>query len=510
MKRIGIDVGGTNTDAVLVEDDVVVGSTKTPTTADVTGGITKALEIILGDTGADPAAIDSVMVGTTHFTNAVAQRKGLTRVAAVRICLPASASLEPFIDWPDDLRDVVNGAIHMLEGGHEVDGRPIVPFDEDGMRQAARDIAAKGITSVGITSVFSPLTSEFEERAAEIMAEECPGVAVTLSHTLGRIGLLERENATLLNACLRDLAHSTINAFTRAIAESGLDAQLYITQNDGTVMLADVAETYPVFSFASGPTNSMRGAAYLSQRSDAIVVDVGGTTTDIGMLRAGFPREANNVVEVGGVRTLFRMPDLVSIALGGGTLVGRDPLTVGPESTGFELMERGLVFGGDELTCTDLAVARGLLDLGDSSAVSDLPADLLDDAFAHMHGLVEDSVDRMKTEAGDVTVIAVGGGAFLVPPEMDGVGEVVHVPHGEVANAVGAAIAQVSGEVDQIFQDLSRDEAIAEARSIAERRAVNAGADAASVELVEVEDLPLAYLPGNSLRVRVRVVGDIG
>jgi N-methylhydantoinase A/oxoprolinase/acetone carboxylase beta subunit len=510
MKRIGIDVGGTNTDAVLVEDDVVKGSTKTPTTADVTGGITKALEIILGDTGADPAAIDSVMVGTTHFTNAVAQRKGLTRVAAVRICLPASASLEPFIDWPDDLRDVVNGAIHMLEGGHEVDGRPIVPFDEDGMRQAARDIAAKGITSVGITSVFSPLTSEFEERAAEIMAEECPGVAVTLSHTLGRIGLLERENATLLNACLRDLAHSTINAFTRAIAESGLDAQLYITQNDGTVMLADVAETYPVFSFASGPTNSMRGAAYLSQRSDAIVVDVGGTTTDIGMLRAGFPREANNVVEVGGVRTLFRMPDLVSIALGGGTLVGRDPLTVGPESTGFELMERGLVFGGDELTCTDLAVARGLLDLGDSSAVSDLPADLLDDAFAHMHGLVEDSVDRMKTEAGDVTVIAVGGGAFLVPPEMDGVGEVVHVPHGEVANAVGAAIAQVSGEVDQIFQDLSRDEAIAEARSIAESRAVNAGADAASVELVEVEDLPLAYLPGNSLRVRVRVVGDIG
>jgi N-methylhydantoinase A/oxoprolinase/acetone carboxylase beta subunit len=510
MKRIGIDVGGTNTDAVLVEDDAVKGSIKTPTTADVTGGITKALEIILGDTGANPASIDSIMVGTTHFTNAVAQRKGLTRVAAVRICLPASASLEPFIDWPDDLRHVVNGAIYMLEGGHEVDGRPIVPFDEDGMRRAARDIAAKGITSVGITSVFSPLTSEFEERAAEIMAEECPDAVVTLSHTLGRIGLLERENATLLNACLRDLAHTTINAFTQAIAESGLKAQLYITQNDGTVMLADVAAAYPVFSFASGPTNSMRGAAYLSQRSDAIVIDVGGTTTDIGMLRAGFPREANNVVEVGGVRTLFRMPDLVSIALGGGTLVGRDPLTVGPESTGYELMTRGLVFGGDELTCTDLAVARGLLDLGDSSAVSDLPADLLDGAFAHMRGLVEDSVDRMKTEAGDVTVIAVGGGAFLVPPEMEGVGEVVHVPHGDVANAVGAAIAQVSGEVDQIFQDLSRDEAIAEARTIAERRAVNAGADAASLELVEVEDLPLAYLPGNSLRVRVRVVGDIG
>ena len=509
MKRIGIDVGGTNTDAVLVEDEAIVGSIKTPTTADVTGGITAALAGVLEATGADPAAIDSVMIGTTHFTNAVAQRKDLTRVAAVRICLPASASLEPFIDWPDDLREVVNGAIFMLEGGHEVDGRPIVPFDEDGMREAAREIAAQGICSVGITSVFSPLTSEFEERAAEIMAEECPDVAVTLSHALGRIGLLERENATLLNACLRDLARTTLGAFTQAIAESGLDAQLYITQNDGTVTLAEVAERYPVFSFASGPTNSMRGAAFLSQRSDAIVVDVGGTTTDFGMLRNGFPREANNVVEIGGVRTLFRMPDLLSIALGGGTLVEREPLEIGPESTGYELMERGLVFGGDELTCTDLAVARGLIELGDASRVGDLPAALLDAVFADIHATIEDSIDRMKTEAGDITVIAVGGGAFLVPETLAGVAEVVHVPHGEVANAVGAAIAQVSGEVDQIFQDLTRDEAIAEARRIAEQRAVDAGADAASLALVEVEDLPLAYLPGNSLRVRVRVVGDI-
>src|SRR5205814_10474424 len=90
-----------------------------------------------------------------------------------------------------------------------------------------------------------------------------------------------------------------------------------------------------------------------------------------------------------------------------------------------------------------------------------------------------------------------------------GVSDVVHVRHQAVANAVGAAIAQVSGEVDQIFQNLSREEAIATARRLAERRAVEAGADAAGLQVVDVEDLPLAYLPGNSLRVRVRVVGDI-
>ena len=509
MKRIGIDVGGTNTDAVLVENDTIVGSVKTPTTEDVMAGITEALKQVLAKTAADPQSLDAVMIGTTHFTNAVAQRRDVAKIAAIRICLPASASLEPFIDWPQDLAEKVRGDIFMLQGGHEYDGRPIAPFDEAGMREVARQIGEAGYSAVGVTSVFSPLTSELEDRAAEILAEECPDVAVTLSNTLGRIGLLERENATLLNASLQDLAKKTTAAFTRAIQTSGIKAQLYLTQNDGTVMLADVAEKFPVFSFASGPTNSMRGAAFLSRLSDAMVVDVGGTTTDVGMLKAGFPREANNVVEIGGVRTLFRMPDLLSIALGGGTLISRDGLTIGPESTGYQLMQRGLVFGGADLTATDIAVAAGLLDLGDRAKVKDLPKELVDGALARMREMVAVSIDRMKTEAGDVPVIAVGGGAFLVPEKIAGVSNVIYVEHGDVANAVGAAIAQISGECDQIFQGMSRENVIAEARRIAEVRAVEAGADPASLELVEVEDLPLAYMPGDSLRARVRVVGSI-
>ena len=170
---------------------------------------------------------------------------------------------------------------------------------------------------------------------------------MTLSHELGRIGLLERENATLLNAALVGLARRTTQAFTEALRASGLAAPLYLTQNDGTVMLAATAEAFPVYSFASGPTNSMRGAAFLSGLSDAIVIDVGGTTTDIGSLRHGFPREANNVVEVGGVRTLFRMPDLLSIGLGGGSLVADDGHRVGPRSVGYRLVEEGRVFGGE-------------------------------------------------------------------------------------------------------------------------------------------------------------------
>src|SRR6266481_1376638 len=377
MRRIGIDVGGTNTDAVLLEDGRVVRAVKTPTTPDVSAGIVTALAELARHPEIGRGMIDGVVIGTTHFVNAVVQRRDLARVAAVRIGLPASAALPPFCDWPEDLARCVRGEVFMLEGGHEYDGRPIVPLDEIGMRRAARRIRESGIRSVAVAAIFSPLDPSCEERARTILYEECPDAAVTLSHRLGRIGLLERENAALLNACLVELARRTTRAFSEALRASGIRAPLYLTQNDGTVMLAEVAETYPVYSFASGPTNSMRGASFLSKRENALVIDIGGTTTDIGSLRHGFPREANNVVEIGGVRTLFRMPDLLSIGLGGGSLVGRAPLSVGPRSVGYRLVEEGLVFGGEELTATDIAVAAGLIALGDRQRVASLPADLV-------------------------------------------------------------------------------------------------------------------------------------
>jgi N-methylhydantoinase A/oxoprolinase/acetone carboxylase beta subunit len=314
---------------------------------------------------------------------------------------------------------------------------------------------------------------------------------------------------TLLNASLVDLATRTTDAFVRALADSGIDAPLYLTQNDGTIVRSEYAAAYPVYSFASGPTNSMRGAAFLSRLEEAIVVDVGGTTTDIGALRHGFPREANNVIDVGGVRTNFRMPDVLSIALGGGTMVRAEPLTVGPVSVGYELTRRACVFGGEELTATDIATAAGEIALGDPSRVAGLDRKLVAAAMARMHELISEAVDRMKPDAAELPLIAVGGGAFLIPDKVPGISRVAHVEHSPVANAVGAAIAQVSGEVDQIFQNLGRDVAIERARAQAEEKAERAGANPATIKLVEVEDLPLSYLPGNSLRVRVRVVGDI-
>jgi N-methylhydantoinase A/oxoprolinase/acetone carboxylase beta subunit len=499
--RIGVDVGGTNTDAVLMENRRVIAKLKTPTTEDVTGGITTAIRSVLDQSGVTTDAIDAVMIGTTHFTNAIVERKHLQPVAIVRIGLPATAALPPLVDWPE----------YLVHGGYEFDGRKISQFDPEEIRAAAEDIASRGIRAVAIACVFSPVNNDLEERAAEIIGGIVPDAMITKSSQIGRIGLLERENAAILNSCLRDLATRTIAAFEQSISSLGISAPLYLTQNDGTLMLADFAREFPVLTIASGPTNSMRGAAFLSGLNDAIVVDIGGTTSDVGMLTHGFPREASVAVEVGGVRTNFRMPDVYSVGLGGGSLVDVAAGTVGPKSVGYRLTEDARVFGGETLTATDIIVAAGKAEIGDASRVTDLAPETVERTLNQIQGIVETAADRMKTSAEPVPVIVVGGGSVLVTRDVEGASEMVKPDHFEAANAVGAAIAQISGEIDRVYSldTMSRDEAIADAKQEASDRAIAAGADPASISIVDVEDVPLAYLPGNATRIRVKAVGDL-
>lgn len=509
MKRIGIDVGGTNTDAVLIDGEKIIASIKVPTTQDVMSGVKAALNHVAAHVGAGNRPIDAVMIGTTHFTNAVVERARLERVAAIRIALPTGASLPPMCDWPEDLRAAVDPLIFMVHGGHEYDGSPLVPMIPDEIREAAMKIRDAGITSIAISATFSPLTTECEVKAAEIVRSVIPDARITLSHTLGRIGLLERENVALLNAALQSLGRTTVQAFSDALREAGVAAPFYLTQNDGTVALADVAASNPVHSFASGPTNSMRGAAFLTGLADAMVVDVGGTTSDIGCLVGGFPREANNIVHIGGVRTLFRMPDLLPIALGGGTIIDPETGKIGPRSVGYRILTEARVFGGSTLTASDVAVAAGLIEMGDRDRVKGLDPSFVRTSLARIRDMVADSFDQMKTSAEDVPLIAVGGGAFLIPDKIAGASEVLRVENAGVANALGAAMAQVSGEVDQVFSGLSRDEALAKAEAGAQDAAVSSGASRSSLKTLEVEDIPIAYLPGGARRVRVRVIGDI-
>lgn len=508
--RIGIDVGGTNTDAVLMDGTTVLADCKTATTADVTGGIVTAIESLLSASGVDRADLGAVMIGTTHFTNAVIERRRLAPTAILRVGLPATLAIEPFEDWPADLRTAMGGEARLVHGGNEFDGRPLAPLDPDEIGRAVDELVAAGVESLAIAAVFAPTTPDVEQRVKALVEERAPGLTLTLSHEIGRLGLLERENATAINAALRPLATATVESFRASLRELAIDATLYLTQNDGTLMSADQAERFPVLTFASGPTNSMRGAAFLSGRQDALVLDVGGTTSDIGALVGGFPRESAVGATFADVRTSFRMPDLISFGLGGGSVVRGDEPRIGPDSVGYAITERARVFGGDTLTATDIAVAAGAASVGDAARVADLDPALVARARASMREMTEDALDRMKLARGPEPLIVVGGGSILVDDRLAGASEVLRPKHYEVANAVGAAIAQISGEVDWVAPLAEgREQILARARAEAVERATANGARADTVRIVEIEDVPVPYMEESMTRVRVKAVGEL-
>lgn len=516
MLRIGVDVGGTNTDAVLMDGQRLVSFHKHPTTPNVSDGIVGAIRAILREphtADCSPEQIAAVMIGTTHFTNAFVERRNLSPVGVLRIALPAARGVPPLTDWPQDLVAAIGQNVHCVRGGYHYDGRVNSALDEQAVAAAAREMKTQGVKSAAVCGLFSPVNAQMEERAAEIMAQEAPEVAVTRSSQIGRIGLLERENAAIMNASLAGMASEVVAAFAAALRSLRIEAPLFISQNDGTLMSAERVAQYPVLTFASGPTNSMRGAAYLSGLSDALVADIGGTTTDVGMLVSGFPRESAMTSDIGGVRTNFRMPDLLSIGLGGGSLVRQESgaLRVGPKSVGYRLPQEARVFGGDTLTASDIAVAAGYARMGDRGRVAHLDAALVEAGIAEIHRLLAEGLDRMKISASPVPLVLVGGGSVLIHRDLPGVSEVI-VPHAAgVANAVGASIAQAGGEVDRVYsyQKLGREGAIAAATEEARRAAIEAGATAASLRVMEVEELPLAYVPGGAVRLRVKVTGEL-
>ncbi|QXE18040.1 hydantoinase/oxoprolinase N-terminal domain-containing protein [Clostridium sp. 001] len=511
--RIGIDVGGTNTDAVILDESLTpVAKIKTPTTLDVSSGIYRALLEVLRISNVPREDIKYAMLGTTHCTNAIVERKRLNKVGVIRIGLPATTAIKPMTGWPEDLKEAIGDFRYMVKGGFEFDGSEISTLDEEYLRKIAKEIKEK-VNSIEVTSVFSPVSNEHEIKAAEIFKEEMPNVPVSLSSEIGSIGFLERENANILNASLVDVAETTVKGFIKALKNENINCQVYIGQNDGTLMSVDYAMKYPILTIACGPTNSLRGASYLAKQKNALVVDVGGTTTDIGVLINGFPRESSTAVEIGGVRTNFRMPDLVSIGLGGGTVIRKadNKVSIGPDSVGYKLIEKSLCFGGDTLTTSDIVTSLGIAKIGDNEKVKEVDSEMAKEVYEKIIDMAEGAIDRIKTNANDMKVVLVGGGSVLLPDKLAGASEVIRPDYFDVANAIGAAISQISGQVEKIFMldKIGRDEAIEEAKNMAIEQAIKAGADPSSIEIVDIDDVPLAYIPGNATRIRVKAAGNL-
>lgn len=516
MYKLGIDVGGTNTDAVLIDENLrVVADIKYPTSGDIYDGILGAVRAVLEASGIDRSQITQAMLGTTQCTNAIVERKHLAPIGILRIGAPATLSIQPMVDWADDIQKIAVGST-VVGGGFEYDGKELAPFDAEAASAFFLEMKAKGVKSIAISCVFSTVRNDHELAAAKLCREAMgEDVHISISSEIGSMGLIERENATILNAALWQVAERFTEGFARSLAEEGItNADVYLSQNDGTLMTMEHARRYPILTIACGPTNSIRGASYLSSLANAIVIDVGGTTTDLGVIQNGFPRESSVAVTIGGVRTNFRMPDVVSIGLGGGSIVRQHPdgsVTVGPDSVGYEITQKALVFGGDIMTATDIAVRLGMVELGDAERVSSIPQELAYKALDAIRTLVEDAIDAMKVSSADSDVILVGGGSIILPETLAGAAVVVKPEHFGCANAIGSAISKVSGTFEQLinYDEIPREKALDQAKRDAAEIAVAAGAIRETVEIIEVEDVPLAYYPGNTNRVKIKAAGDL-
>jgi N-methylhydantoinase A/oxoprolinase/acetone carboxylase beta subunit len=516
MYRLGVDVGGTNTDAIIIDENKqVLAEVKTPTTPDVYSGILSAITEVLEISNIDRRKITRAMLGTTQCTNAIVERKNLAKIGVLRIGAPATVAIVPMVDWADDLRSVAE-VVEIIGGGFEHDGKEIAVFDEKAARVFFKQCKAKGIKSIAVSSVFSIVRDDHEQLAMRLCRETMgDDTYVAVSSRIGSMGLVERENATILNAALYNVSQSFTKGFTDSLRELGLtNVEAFFSQNDGTLMNAETAHKYPVLTIACGPTNSIRGANYLSKYDDAIIIDVGGTTTDIGLLQHGFPRESSVAVTIGGVRTNFRMPDVISFGLGGGSIVreNNSEVTVGPDSVGYRITEKALVFGGDVLTATDIAVYLGYAKIGDPFKVKHLDKNLAGKAMAKIVEMVEDHIDTMKMSHDDVDVVLVGGGSVLLPDKLTGVRNLVKPKNFAVANAIGAAISKVSGTYEKLisYDEIPREQALEQAKKEATDLAVQSGAIRETVEIIDVEDVPLQYYPGNTCRVKIKAAGDLG
>ncbi|KAI5298573.1 Vacuolar protein sorting-associated protein 53 [Ascosphaera pollenicola] len=486
---IGVDVGGTNTDSVLLDTtksgtDAVISWNKTATASNVTVGVKKSLESLLQSGPGIAKNVAAVTVGTTHFLNAIVEHDAsrLEKVAVIRLAsYNFTGQTPPFVDWPSGLRSLLEGHAAFVPGGVNIDGTKIADLDSAAVLEQAEIIKQKGISSVAIVGVGSPMDTNYkqEDEVRTILKQKLgEGVDIVCSHDIAGPGILARENASILNASIVKFARRTIRNFLRAMLSLGLKCPLYLTSNTGHLLSFAEAREFPIRIFSSGATNSIRGAAYLAgnqlPRDGAVVVDIGGTTTDVGsILQNGYPRLASSWTQIAGVKVNLEVLQVDSMGLGGGSVIHETEngkIIVGPDSVGHELIARARCFAGDVPTATDIAVTQGAK-IG--TADPRLSPAIIAKGQERIKVMLENLIDRVKNSTDSCTLVLVGGGSVICPSQLEGVHTITVPEYAGVANAIGAAIAQVSGKaekrVDVYHVEATREEmkaqAIADAKS---------------------------------------------
>lgn len=509
---IGMDIGGTNTDAVLIDDQkAVVAAIKVPTTEDVGIGFTEALKGLLITSSLPPFAVSRLSLGTTHATNAILQRRDLYRVGVLRLAGHYPDALPSCYDWPADLRTAVYVGTETVGGGYECHGASITPLDKEEVIAAIKRLLLLGAESIAVVGCFSPLVPDQEYevlRLVQTMISE--SLPITLSCKVGGIGFIERENTSVLNAALKKVMAYGFSALEQTCRQMGLVAPLALTQNNGSLISLAQAIDYPVLTMSAGPTNSFVGAARLAGLTDAVVVDIGGTSTDIGFVRAGFPRRSLTTSQIGGVSLNLAMPDVLSVALGGGSIVNVEAgaLCISATSVARLLTERAQVFGGDTLTLTDLAVVSGTVIAGADPARVSISLALANEALERVVKRIDDEISRFDLHQHEKNIVFVGGGAALLPKSTLGAGRSLP-SHAHVANAYGAALAEMSAVVDRVVSLTDREETLRQLEEEALLLARQKGASLVETRIIERHIVPYHYVPNQMARVVITAAGPL-
>jgi N-methylhydantoinase A len=508
--RIGIDVGGTFTDGVMVHDGQVSVAKVASRPGDIAGAILACCEAL----GAEFRNTGLFIHGTTVSTNAIIERTGqsiahVTTAGYRDILFIRRGDSEPFnLHWQPPIPVVRRRHIFEVTERMTWDGTVDTPLDEANARQVAQIIAEKNYPAVSVTFLHSYANPEHETRMKEILAELCPDAMICTSYeVLPQYREFERSSTTAANAYLMPLVRRYLEDLTARIATLGYRNEPLIMQSNGGLTTATEAQMRPARTVRSGPAGCAIAAAQIAHEAgvdDAIFFDMGGTSTEVSVLNKGHVRWTPEIEFAWGVPIRFPSVDVHSIGAGGGSIAWVDArrfLKVGPQSAGADPGPACYDRGGQLPTTTDAQVVLGRLNpvalLGGEMdidralaerAIRDvigepLGMDLIDAA----RGIVEVNTNNMLQAIRLMTVnrgldpkssclLALGGSGPLYAADLAdllGVSRIVIPPHSGLASALGMVLADFQHDasmtllmredrlepprIETVLQDLERE-----------------------------------------------------
>ncbi|MEM6908178.1 MAG: hydantoinase/oxoprolinase family protein [Pseudomonadota bacterium] len=386
--RLGVDVGGTFTDLLLFDEETGnFWRHKTPSTPhDSSEGILNGVTAITAEAGVSAKEIAYFLHGTTVATNAVLEGKGakvgLVTTEGYRDIMQIARSFVPgglaaWIVWPKPQPLAALENTVEVPGRMDADGKEVTPLDEAAVRKALQKLKANGVEAVTVSLINAYVNGVHEARIGELVADELPGIPVSLSHeVLPEMQEYERTLSTVANAAVRPVVGKYVSNLRTKLENKGLEGRLSLLRSDGGLMSSQKAEEHPVNILMSGPAGGVTGALWVGRNaglSNILTLDVGGTSTDVALIE-GLEARRVRTTDVGHLSVRASALDVKTVGAGGGSIAHVPELTkalrVGPESAGAVPGPVAYGKGGEVPTVTDANVVLGYL-----------PEDLLGGSF---------------------------------------------------------------------------------------------------------------------------------